>query len=375
MKQSQAQILTGLNLQPSAQNKKYAAKLSAMFSLINDLEKLPKFAVTLSGVKGNCTMVNQLPKLERINFRTNDGYNTACMQQDNCRYIFGEFAQWDEIKVSHANGSYFFPFPIDNFYYNVFLSMAGKDIVQAKKEMVIIDTITIESKFFKTLDKAVKFVSKDDLRPAMMHVCIDMANYKVECVGTDAHRLYYSPKFECSQSEPIQLLISDKAAKELAKMKFTNDITEINLLANDKIMVEGKTFDLGVDMRYPQYKVVIPEYKTFMEFDKDKFVANVKKVLPYANKSTSQVNFHLNGSIAISSQDVDFSFETSFDMPYLTKDFIDTDIAFNGKFLIDAMGIFKDKTVKMYSEGVATKAGIFSNGTDNVLIMPLMLNS
>ena len=62
-------------------------------------------------------------------------------------------------------------------------------------------------------------------------------------------------------------------------------------------------------------------------------------------------------------------------MPYLTKNFVDTDIAFNGKFLLDAMGIFKDKTIKMYSEGQSRKATIFSNGTDKVLLMPYLINS
>lgn len=376
MKQTTAQILNGLSLQPSTENKKYATKLVALFSLINEIEKLPSFAVTLSGIKGNCVMVNELPILIYPDeYVKRDRYFELKRKQDNCKDIFGEFQQWDEIKVTYSNGCYLFPFPIDNCYYNLFLLMAGCEAKEIKKEMVIIDTITIESNFFKTLDKAAKFVSKDGLRPAMQHVCIDIENYKVQCVGTDAHKLYYSPKFECSQAIAMQLLITDKAAKELAKMKFANDVTEINLLANDKIMVEGKVFDLGIEMRYPQYKKVIPGYSTFMEFDKDKFVANVKKVLPYSNKSTNQVNFHLNGSIAISSQDVDFSFETSFDMPYISKDFIDTDIAFNGKFLIDTMSIFKNKTVKMYSEGIATNAGIFSNGIDNVLLMPLMMNS
>ena len=97
--------------------------------------------------------------------------------------------------------------------------------------------------------------------------------------------------------------------------------------------------------------------------------------MPYANKITAQVNFHLNGNIAMSSCDVDFSFESNSEMPYISKNFVDTDIAFNGKFLVDSLGIFKDKTVKMFSDGIPTKAAIFTNDTDTVLLMPLMMNS
>ena len=104
-------------------------------------------------------------------------------------------------------------------------------------------------------------------------------------------------------------------------------------------------------------------------------IANVKKLLPYSNKSTGQVNLHLNGSIAMHCEDVDFSFRCDADMPYLSKIFDDTDIAFNGKFLNTCLTTFKEENVKMFTDGSSTKAAIFTNDTDNVLLMPLMLNS
>lgn len=97
--------------------------------------------------------------------------------------------------------------------------------------------------------------------------------------------------------------------------------------------------------------------------------------MPYSNKFTSQVNFHINGSIALHSQDVDFSFECNADMPYISKNIPDTDIAFNGKMLNECLSIFKDSTLKFKTDGKSTQAGIFTNDTDTVLIMPLMLNN
>jgi len=185
--------------------------------------------------------------------------------------------------------------------------------------------------------------------------------------------LYQSQEFECSQNNDTKLLISESDAKRLSKIKPLHDVIELHILLDDnKAFIEGETIDL-LDARFPDYKVVIPEYKTFMEFEKDSFVKNIKKVIPYANKSTSQVNFHLNGSIALHTQDVDFSFECDAEMPYISKNFIDTDIAFNGKFLLETCSIFKDKTLKFYSEGKNTKGAIISNGKESVLLMPLML--
>jgi DNA polymerase III sliding clamp (beta) subunit (PCNA family) len=111
-----------------------------------------------------------------------------------------------------------------------------------------------------------------------------------------------------------------------------------------------------------------------MTFDRKLMIDKVSNVIKSANKSTNQITFHLNGSIAMKSQDIDFNFSAESNIPYIEKTFPDTDIAFNGKFLINALNIFKDKQVKMYSEGQANRAGLISNDTDTVLIMPLMIH-
>lgn len=371
---TQSQILSALQLPVTQLFKGYCNKLASLLKLVQELEKIECFTISFAGVQGNIEMVNKMPVLKLENYPYKERFWEAERQQDNCREIYGQFEKWDEITVSFKNGSYKFPLPINNSIYNVFLGMAGKDTFEAKKEAVIINSITLPSQLLKSFDKAVKFISKDGLRPAMQQVCIACENYTIEVVATDAHKLYQSKKFECSQKERIELLVSESAAKKIAKFKPANDLTEIHILEGEKVMVEGEIFDLFTDNRFPSYQCVIPTYETSMTFEKDKFVANIKKVLPYANKCTGQVNFHLNGSISLHTQDVDFSFECDADMPYISKYFPDTDIAFNGKFLLDTMAIFKDKTVKMFTNGINTQGAIFTNDVDNVLVMPLMMN-
>lgn len=278
------------------------------------------------------------------------------------------------ISVFTKNGQYIFYLPMHNKFYYLVCDLLGlKYEIKGVESMEVINTITINPAIFKTFGKAIKFVSKDDLRPAMMGICLTLENYSAEVVATDAHRLYYSPKFECSQKDRLQLIINQKAAAMLAKTSFTDDILEISILKGNKILIDGNIIEL-IDANFPDYRVVLPNYKTFMEFEKKPFIENVKAVLPMANKSTSQITFHLNGSISLNTRDVDFSFESNKEMPYISKNFQDTDIAFNGKFLLEAMGIFKESKLKMYSEGASNKAAVFSNGIDNILLMPLMIN-
>lgn len=252
--------------------------------------------------------------------------------------------------------------------------MAGVEVLETKKEVTVLNTVTVDSGIFAAMGKAVKFISKDGLRPAMQHICLDFENYVCEVVATDAHRLYLSPKFEGSEKSRVQILINEQTAKILAKIKPDSELTEISILDNDCIMVNGEIYGT-IDARFPDYRCVMPDYKMDMQFEVKPFITNVKKVMVYSNKSTNQVNFHLNGSIALHSQDVDFSFECNADMPYITKTFPDTDIAFNGKLLTESLSIFKEKVIKMKTDGISTKAGIFTNNTDTVLLMPLQLNN
>ena len=73
-------------------------------------------------------------------------------------------------------------------------------------------------------------------------------------------------------------------------------------------------------------------------------------------------------------QYVDFSFETEKTIKYISKDFIDTDISFNGKFLIECLSTFKASELSMYHNGSPFEGAIFTDGIDNCLLMPLMLN-
>jgi DNA polymerase-3 subunit beta len=162
--------------------------------------------------------------------------------------------------------------------------------------------------------------------------------------------------------------------KGLSKLKLKNDEPLAIEVFEKTATFNG--FEVSLfDGNFPQYEVVIPNYTQAMEFDREQLIKNVKKVMPYANKSTSQVTFHLNGCISMRSEDIDFGFECDAEMPYISKEFPDTDIAFNGKFLNECLGSFKDKTVKMYSDGISTKAALFTNDKDTLLLMPLMINS
>jgi DNA polymerase III sliding clamp (beta) subunit (PCNA family) len=163
-------------------------------------------------------------------------------------------------------------------------------------------------------------------------------------------------------------------ACKLAKLRLSGEFTELQQVEGDFLQIEGELYPEFTGANFPNYKVVMPDYENYMAFDRAEMMQEIKKVLPSANRSTNQVSFHLNGSIELAAQDVDFSFESTGKLPYIKKTFPDTDIAFNGKMFCECLAAFKDSTLKMYTEGRPDRCILLQNSNETVLLMPLLLN-
>lgn len=276
-----------------------------------------------------------------------------------------------KIRVDLQTGSYTFPVPVGVPFYNEVCNLVGLPVEQKVVEKPkVVRMFTMPSEVLGALKSASKFTSTDTLRPAMTCVLLEIRDNMMTVVGTDAYRLFKSQSFEVSgPSGSFDYLIPRAALKRLPK---TQEGSFFFYESKDgRVSFLGITATL-LDARFPDWKCVMPKYESYMEFEREDFMEKVCQVLPYANKSTAQVTFHINGDIQMTAQDVDFSFESIARMRYLTKNIPDTDIAFNGKFLKESLSIFKEDSIKFYSEGNNTRAGIFTNDVDTVLLMPLM---
>lgn len=371
-------------------DKKMIALADKEYSLHGQLRRINETLWKKRRNKNNSELESQRDKLsaeisaidqerEELLKAESNRIDTMTFDNNDVRKELGLFSG-NKIKVETHAGNYFFCLPVDNIFYyaicrmlNIEFKMADADVVKK----TIVSTFITYPHLIDNIKKSLRFTSNDDLRPSMTCVCLDFKSEGIQIVSTDAHRMYYSKRVSCEGfKENTQFLIEPESAKKLAKVKFKDDEPLIIKICSDNTAdFNGVEVKLMPDTRYPDYSVVIPEYNTFIEFEKSNFVDNVKKVLPYANKSTNQVTLHMNGNIQMMCQDVDFSFESVAQVAHLSKTCPDTDIAFNGQFLIDAISIFKDKSIKMFTGGKATQAAIFTNNTDSVLLMPLMLNN
>lgn len=230
----------------------------------------------------------------------------------------------------------------------------------------IIETIYLKNDIAQHIKKAGKCVGKDELRPVFHHILIEFGNGLMRIAGTDAHRLYYSNKIECSFAATKQFVI-------LGDFNKVKKATEIHLLANGNLLIDSIEFTVNTELKYPNYAAVIPEYSTNIIFDKKQFAGLVKQALPTANSTTHLIKMSMNGNIKISSEDIDWDKETLVEMDYKSKSVIDHEVGFNGKFLQSCLALIDNKDVTMLTGGIASRAVILEDSNAKVLLMPAIL--
>ena len=272
-------------------------------------------------------------------------------------------------------GFYSFVIPANNDFYFAVCELLNINVSKFETKEIVTDFYA-DAAILEAIKKAKNFVSKDYLRPAFTGVLLHIVNDKLKVVATDAHKLYYSKQFDIvgySQIKELKLII-DSAIFEKLKLIKVEDYLTIGYNENS-IFINGIECSL-IDATYPDYERVIPNYEQAMVFNNESMQGLCKKLLPYCNKATNQLVFHLNGSIAASSQDVDFSFESESSIQYVSKQFNDLDISFNGKFLLTTLQVFEKKAnVKMLHDAINnTKGAVFTNDIESVLLMPLSLH-
>lgn len=284
---------------------------------------------------------------------------------DKSKYcVNGQMCDSKKINIVAATGTYSITVP--DVLVNDFLHAMGVKMVQKELSELPTSVILLDSDIAPLIKNAAKFVGKDDMRPQMMCVCLTLRNGLLSIAATDAHRLYYSNWIGCGYKG------KDKKVLIEGDYNAVKNASSIDFYADGTVSIGGVVFTLPDD-RFPEYEAIIPQYEAYMEFDKKEFVKLVKGALKTTNKCTNQINFHLNGQIDINSVDLDFERESNFGMSYDFKNFKDTDISFDGKRLLSCLSVIPDAKVKMFTDGIPTRA-VLINGTDaDVLLMPIQI--
>lgn len=235
----------------------------------------------------------------------------------------------------------------------------------------------------QALTKTLFATSNDELRAAMQGVNMRIDENSIMFVATDAHKLV-KYTFQTSPNEKIDSFILPKKGLHLLKNALKED-EEVELSYN----IKNAFFSFGdtqviirlIDAKYPDYNAVIPyDNANLLTLDRAEFQSSLRRIAIYANKSTNMVALSISdGSLTISSQDLDFSNEATEQMAceYTGGPM---NIGFNAKFLGEMLHVIQTDQIHL-KLSTPNRAGILVPGEQPkdqdllMLVMPVMLGN
>ncbi len=230
-----------------------------------------------------------------------------------------------------------------------------------------VEKLSFDLSDVQNLQKAVNFVTNDDLRPVMTGILISE-----HIVATDAHKLFCRPYmgYNVDQSSiiiPIDVIKLLKLHK-VKTFELTHDQKNGQIKYNDYII----TFRL-IDGKYPNYKAVIPESTLFSTTVMRKQLINsLKALLPISNKCTNMVELTFIASTELKLFTCDFDREIEEAIILQSNNVVnDNDtIAFNIKFLLTCLNNLDNEEVTIHFNAMNKGALI-----DDILLMPTLFNA
>lgn len=248
------------------------------------------------------------------------------------------------------------------------------------------------SLFSDMLANAGDFVGRDEIRPVLSSLCMDIAEDRstVYFVGTDGHVLFKQTlgndpaKNGCDffrGGEPEKILLHMAYFKPFAAFAGCEEIT----VESDNHFIRFSSGDIeyvckSPEGRYPNYNSVIPRSNPyFVTFDKKEMLAIVKRVVLFSPESDNSVVIRKDGMfLTVSANNIDFSLSASDQVMLQNAQCEDGfHIGFNGVRLQSVINAIPGDTIRMEMSD-KTRAAVFTADEPSpsvlTLLMPIVIN-
>tara|TARA_B110000438_G_scaffold202811_1_gene194466 strand:+ start:660 stop:1775 length:1116 start_codon:yes stop_codon:yes gene_type:complete len=320
-----------------------------------DLEQTIKITIDVKTIKpGEITVssakileiVSALPNKGEINFSTKDDF---------------------EIEINSSQGVY---------------KIVGKDpseypeTPKLNKEQ----ELTIQGQeLLSIINNTLYAVSKDDLKPALCGIYLNIDEKNITAVTTDGHRLVKMQKKTEESNPKGSIIVPGKFFTILKNNIKLSSVVNINLSENHISVVQNNqtTISRIIKENFPDFNSVIPEELSQKATVKiDELIAAIKRVSIFSNKTTKQIiiNFN-NNEMTISTEDKETrsSAKEHIECEYENENL---SVAYNSQYIKEVLQNINDKEVEIFFSGALT-AAVFKPKTKKdksditALLMPL----
>lgn len=235
----------------------------------------------------------------------------------------------------------------------------------------------------RVIDKTTFAASREELKPSLMGVLFHFLETEIMAVATDGHRLvkhqctgYKGDSYQGDNIVPVKFL-------SILSTYLDNDETVTLNIGDNHIMMEGHETALYsriIDERFPEYESVFPkDNDKFLKIDRDVFLAAVRRVSIFSNKSTRQIALRLSpDGMEITTEDVETvsSARETLSCEYEGEPLV---IGYNSNYIHDLVSHIDSSTVRMEFRSPVTAAVIYPDQQQEneelvMLLMPIRLN-
>ena len=278
----------------------------------------------------------------------------------------------NEVEINSENGLYKIP----NKDYSEYPDLPE---LQTTQKITLTNT-----EFLNIINNTAYAVSKDDLKPALCGVYLNIEENKATAVATDGHRLVkYEKKIETVLPEKISIIIPAKFLNIIKNSLDIKGVVNINISENHIDLVQNEKYLLSriIKETFPDFNSVIPENNPIKtRVNSKKILESVKRVSIFSNKTTKQIQLSFTeNELTVLTEDKESS---SSGKEYIECDHkgekIDT--RYNSQYLSEAISHINTKEVDIYLSSSQT-AAVFKpteekeGSNHTALLMPLRSNN
>lgn len=220
------------------------------------------------------------------------------------------------------------------------------------------------------------FASRDELRPVMNYISLDLTDGAGYLVATNAHILF-RVKFEWHTDQPHTILIPSRDISKLCKMMPKKDI-HIRKYDNWSEVEVGEIRMLYYNLgdKYPNWRAVVPASGDKIAFDAKELKTSIKQIHIFTNPSTHQIILESNDDgTYFHAHDLDDDNHATVQVK-ADRQWEPIKIGFNSSLLLQCLDVIKGATMTM-EYTAANRAVTFAGDASSevlVLLMPVMLN-
>lgn len=242
-------------------------------------------------------------------------------------------------------------------------------------------SIVIKAAIFKSMVKQVAFATAmDDNRPLFTGILVVCENDTIKMIATDTHRLAYRTGITASATDnTYQAIIPAKALVEVSRLiQDENESVQILMTKSQVLFRFGDITLISrlIEGQFPNYKQVIPtSCKTKVRLSTKALLESVERASLLAKEGSNIIKLKIdqdNLIITSSSQEIGKVYEEV----QIEVQGEETQIAFNSKYLIDALKVVDSEEILLELTGSLSPGVVrpVESGNYLYLILPVRTN-